>query len=352
MKGIIIMIIVSMFMPTLFWNQSLGLTYRVTAYHFVFLYYFILLKYNVTEKEILSVLIFYGIVYALLWLVALSYVPIPVFSDDEEIREDRGTFRIIIASFDIIMLLYFWALANLKKRTKILLSIIIIVPCIVFTVTNLTRAIWAAVILVSLYMVFAKTKLSTKIISLVAVVAMFPVLISVFSRFAQNNEVLSTITEMTEMQLTEMSDMNEDNSETRLVEYRIGFTDYERNPVTFLVGSGRAHIFSDFGRYEQNLRNTYKFDRSDAGYPAIFVTYGLIGLLIFLGLFLKIIRDKNDKASPYKMYLIVIIAINLMQDATTWYGIATSIAIYLMEKNRLSSLEKKKSVIAQPHAII
>lgn len=341
LKGIICIILFSMLMAFIFWGQSMLLTYRATVYQFAFLYYFILLKFKVTPKEIVSILLFFCVIYVILWGIAIINAPFPVFSEEEELDNTRGSFRIIINSLDIILLLYCYSLVWIRQKRHLSLSVAALIICVLFLFASLTRSIMASVFVVTCLFLLLKTSKIAKFVIIALLFISYPLI----SSWIENNDTINAISQMNESQF---SDFSEDNSSTRIPEYRIGFLEYKRNPITFIFGSGRAHGNSGYGQYEKQLRDRYNFDRSDAGYPSIFVSYGLVGLLLFLGLFFKVFKDKSGGGlNQYKMYIIVIAAINILQDATTWYAIATCIAIYMLERERVSSSFSRESSIKE-----
>lgn len=344
MKGIIFLILVSMLMAFIFWGQSMLLTYRATVYQFVFLYYFILLKFKVTHKDIITLLFFFSALYVLLWFIALLNAPFPVFSEEEEIDDTRGAFRLIINSLDIILLLYCYSLVWIRQKNHMFLSLVVLLICALLIFSSLTRSIMFSVIVVTALFLIFKARRRSQFLIILLLVFTYPAINS----WLEKNDTFNAISQINEAQLDNLSD---DNSSTRIPEYKIGFFEYKRNPITFLLGSGRAHGSSSFGKYEEGLRNRYNFDRSDAGYPAIFVTYGLVGLFIFIGLFIKVFFDKTGGGglNQYKMYIIIIAAVNVLQDATAWYAIATCMAVYMLEKERLLKLTSRVSPPKEDH---
>jgi len=323
-------------MAFIFWGQSMLLTYRATVYQFVFLYYFILLKFKVTPKEIVTIIFVFSAIYVLLWSISLLNAPSPVFSEEEEIDDSRGAFRLIINSLDIILLLYCYSLVWIRQKKHSFLSLVALLICALFIFSSLTRSIMFAVIVVTALFLIFKARRRTQLLILLLLLFTYPAI----NTWLENNDTYNAISEINESQLSDF-----DNSSTRTPEYRVGFLEFKRNPITIIFGSGMAHGNSEYGKYIQSLHDKYYFDRSDAGYPAIFVTYGLVGLFLFIGLFVKAFFDKSNGGglNQYKMYIIIIAAINVLQDATSWYAIATCIAVYMLEKDRLLKIVSYKS---------
>lgn len=341
LKAIIVLMMLSLLTPSLFWGQSLLLTYRVSAWNFVFLYYFLLLKLRVSSEEINKLLFLFFGIYIFLWIIARINAPTPIFSEDEEISNARGTFRIIIDSFDIVCLLYFYSLTRIwkshnktsisKSRINVKMFIITLLSFF-FIISNITRTVLVMIMTLTLVFLFSHITLLKKIGILLTVVILYHLLSVKVSDYIERNAILSSIVELTKYQL---SNPTIENSSLRLIEYKIGFMDYPQNLITFLIGNGLPHPYSEYGKYEQSLIDKFKFNRSDAGYPAIFVTYGIIGLILFVSLFVKVFRQRTSKNFiSYKYYVILIASINFLQDATTWYAVATSMAIYMLEMDR------------------
>lgn len=342
MKGIICIILVSMLMAFIFWGQSMLLTYRATVYQFVFLYYFILVKFKVTQKEITTIILIFSALYSLLWIIALLNAPFPVFSEDEEIDDTRGAFRLIINSLDIIILLYCYSLVWIRQKKHPGFALVALLICALLILSSLTRSIMFSVIVVTSLFLLFKARRRTQVLLVLLLLFTYPAINS----WLENNDTYNSISELNESQLSDF-----ENSSTRAPEYRIGFLEFKRNPITFVLGSGMAHGNSSYGKYVQNLHDRFYFDRSDAGYPAIFVTYGLVGLFLFIGLFIKAFFDKSDGGglNQYKMYIIIIAAVNVLQDATSWYAIATCMAVYMLEKERLLKLTSRVSPPKEDH---
>ena len=335
-KFYIILVILSMLMAFLFWGQSLSQSYRATSWNFVFLFYFVLLKYQPSAKEIFIIVMIFSSIYIVLWIISLLNAPIPLFAgDDKELNDSRGVFRIIINSYDIVCLGYFCCLSKIRNGRFNLFWMIVTFFFFVMVVLGLTRLIIAASILITLVYLYIKMTWRGKVLSVLCALLFLLSFSSVFPFVAGKNDsgIASSMIELTDGQL---DDISEDNSNWRIIEYKIGFWEYPRNIITYILGSGIPHPESSYGKFEESLKKLKKFNRSDAGYPAILISFGLTGLTLIIAMFIKASRQKTlEEADPYKLFVIFIAIINVMQDAICSFGVAIAISLYILEQDRI-----------------
>lgn len=336
MKYFVILLLVSMIMAYIFWGQGISLSFRSTSWYFVFLYYFVLLRYKPSGAEIFRLVTVFSIIYVLLWTISLLNAPVPLFASDDELNDSRGVFRIIIRSYDIICLGYFCCLCKLHNKTISPFWIAITALFLIMVILGLTRMIIAATILITFVYLFKRMGIAGKVISTITVIIVMFSFSSVLDYVAERDKsgIVSSMIDVTDSQL---ADVNEENSNWRIIEYKMGIWEYPRNIVTYVFGSGIPHPESSYGKYEASLVSNKSFNRSDAGYPALLISFGLLGLLLFIALFIKAGRQKTlEDAVPYKLFIIFIAIINIMQDAIGFFGVSIAISLYMLEKDRIS----------------
>jgi hypothetical protein len=203
---------------------------------------------------------------------------------------------------------------------------------------GLTRLIIAATILITFVYLFKRMGVAGKVILTIIVILVMSSFSSVLGFVAERDKsgIVSSMIDVTDSQLT---DVDEDNSNWRIIEYKMGIWEYPRNIVTYVLGSGIPHPESSYGKFEKSLVSNMNFNRSDAGYPALLISFGLLGLLLFISLFIKAGRQKTFKdAAPYKLFIVFIAIINIMQDAIGFFGISIAISLYMLEKDRISHI--------------
>lgn len=324
---LILIIFISIINALLFWNQSPDLTYRAGISSFVVIYYFLLKKLNVTENEIIKLILILAIVHVLLWFYALSKVPNVVFGDLDYLQADRGFFRITqLNGLDIVCLLYFIVLSKLiGSRTynkNILFWTSVTILLFVFIFLSLSRIIVFGILILTLYYILRKKTI---------LFFVFTALLIWGSDFLMRNEIIYNFFSMTQNQITEGSENN-----LRIIEYA-GFSKYYPwNVFTTIFGHGSPHIESSYGQHEEMLKYIYSFHRSDAGYVYLITTFGISGVLIYLLLGIKVFMHKNAQSIiPFKLFILFLFFISLTRNGFVEFGIGLAISIYILEKNRL-----------------
>ena len=315
---VVVFFIISILMAAFYWEQSPILTYRAGAAPLVVLYYFVLKRMRVTEKELIRIIFTFATIYTFLWLYAVSQAPRVVFGNLEEMQDDRGFYRILqLRSLDTVCLLFFTALVRyLSNAFKTKWLVVGVVSFIVIFLA-LSRMFIFSVLLVSVFFILRRK------ISLAFIIGILLTL--GFEKLSQN-EIVSNMTEMTNSQLQENEESN-----LRLTEYRNVFTAYPFHIGTTLFGNGAAHIQSDYGKYDDKLKWNMGFNRSDAGYVGIYTTYGLSMLILLFILLFHVYRVKVPmEYQPYRLFIFFLYIDNLTSFSFWGYGVSFTIALYAL----------------------
>ena len=323
-----LVVLFSMFNAGLFWNQSLVLTFRAGYSVFVLLYFYLLYRFELSFELGERLILFFSTVYFLLWLYAVSQAPAVVFGNLDVIRDDRGFARINqLNSIDLVYLAYFISLVKLStssttKKTVWWGVLIVSFALIVYT---LSRMVILATLLITLVYIFRRKPFYL----LLAVL-----FVSFFYGYIINNPVVASLIELTQDEVESGS-----KSALRVVEYT-QFGDYYPFRIsTFLFGNGAPHVASSYGVYEESLKASFRFNRSDAGYIGMYVTYGISSIVLLILLLMKVIKQKVSlQAMPFKLFVIFLFIINI----TSWEffscGIGFVISLYFLDIDRNRSL--------------
>ena len=316
--------ILSILMAYLFWGQNIVLGYRATASLLAIIFYFYLLKTSPSLHRIETFIWVFAVVYIILWLYGISSAPTIVFGDPEDILDSRGVFRLSLPSRASIIVAFFLAL-NKYELTHKKKYIILFVLFFIFIVLQVTRQIILWSFLIGLYYLLRNNK---RVWLYLFCVGLLLVL------FANNitiseDSVIGKLLSTTESQINNQKSGEED---IRIREYRFFLSDFSKNTITNIFGNGMPHFNSDYGNYYENtVQNNYKFYMSDVGYAQMFVVTGLVGLLLYLFLFLKVVREKVPSTIMFaKLFIIYQLFANI---AASWYAhdvIYICISIYLL----------------------
>ncbi|HCT9758124.1 TPA: hypothetical protein OUD47_005320, partial [Klebsiella pneumoniae] len=114
---------------------------------------------------------------------------------------------------------------------------------------------------------------------------------------------------MVNLTLDQLTSQKSGDDNVRLLEYNYFLTNYSKNMITDIFGNGIPHFQSSYGLKEISIREQFSYFMSDVGYAAIFVRFGVIGLLLYLFVFVKAAFQKVDKQYIYAKLFIIYLAI-------------------------------------------
>lgn len=316
----IVVIFLSILNAFVFWGQSPDLTFRSGVSIFVLLSYYYFEKKNPSQENLERVVFLLAIIYYLLWLYALSQAPRVVFGNLESLQDDRGYYRILqLAGLDTVVFVYFWCLSRVSfySGTKRFIVFATIVVCAIAIFMSLTRMVILAAIAITIFYIVRKKSIVFIIVSLVAVI--------VASDYILSNDIVVSLLDLT-------SDVS--MSDQRAPEYTMAFKLYPFHISTALFGNGSEHIASSYGQMEAYLKSAYAFNRSDAGFVSIYVTYGIVGVILLLGILWKVIKQKVSNRNYYlKLMIYFIFLVNLTAYHFSDYGFTLALSLYLLARD-------------------
>lgn len=334
--------LLSMIMSFLFWNQSMILSYRATAQSLFFIIFFYFCKIKVDVHSLEKIIIIFGWLYIILWLYAFSRAPEVIFGWSEEgfLSDDlsRGMVRVNFTGRLSLILGYFYYLNKcfIDRNPKYKIFTIIF---FIFLVLQLTRQLilWAGV--VTIIFMFMKAKKLVMILAILFVALYVGVSIIEFS----DNRLIGAMVNVTNEQISGDLYQGED---PRITDYKYMFNDWSRNTITDIFGNGLPHYDSNYGIYEERLKQRGIY-LSDVGYPSMYVILGIIGLALYIIIYIKGSFAKLPKELNYvNMFMLFLIPANI---AARWYmgadtQLGLAICIYLIytyrKEPKLLNLER------------
>lgn len=340
-RDIIIITILSIFSAYIFWDQSIVSGYRATAVELTFIFYFYLYKRKPSIRSLETYIFIFAILYCVLWLYTMSKFPEPAFGFNkaEETTEDlsRGMIRINFVGRISLVFAYFLSLNRAymqKKKTYFVIAAIFFI----FIVMQVTRQIIAWSALVTIIYVFQRNR---KLLISGIVIFAFLSFFGTSIKFNQNS-VIGTMVTLTEDQ---MKNSQHGDENIRITEYKYFFTEWSRNFITDIIGNGMPHRSSTYGKYYSTLQEQQRLYLSDVGYGQIYVVTGLVGLFLYITLFIRCCFLRMPDHLMYtKMFMLFLLFANV---AASWYSgpdcqIAMCISIYLMTVYAQPKVEKQK----------
>lgn len=316
----LLVVLISIFNAYVYWDQSPDLTFRSGVSIFVFVSYYYFQKNNLQKNVLETTIFILAGIYLVLWLYALSQAPTVVFGNLEAVQDDRGYYRILqLAGLDTVVFLYFYSITHISMLTgwKKILSGLTIAVCAVAIFLTLTRIVIIAVF--ALTILFIVRKKSIWVILTTLVIAF------IGSHYIFSSEIVDSL-----FNLTNESSM----SDLRAPEYQMAFELYPFHIGTFLFGNGSEHIASAYGQMEAHLKSAYAFNRSDAGFIGVYVTYGVIGLVLLLSILLQVMRYRVSDDNYYlKLVVYFIFFVNITAYHFSDYGFTLMASLYLLSIN-------------------
>lgn len=325
---------ITFFVSILYYNQNVSNIARFLL-PLSFIPYFYIIRNRVSLDTVEKVLCLFGILYLICWLYQTSQLPDIVFGEREAVMGERGFYRFYIATKEHFPFLIFYFLALYNRCKK---NLFLILALFVFCITILHVArqmiVWSG-LLAMIYFLYTNGK-KIKTILVFSVIAFWG-----FSFFTENFTVVNDLIEMTENSKDGIN--SADSNNIRFKAMKSFISDFNLNPITFLFGNGFAENGSllDF-RYKLFSNKGYFID--DVGFIGLFVTQGLLTLLLYIKLLFDVLfkYDVQDKYVYLKFYIAYLVMSYLGSHALTSNIIFAVLAIYII---KVSSINKRTEMI-------
>lgn len=350
MRYLLIATAIGAIMSMILWDQTFFEAYISLVDRnrggWVILFFFFLKSARITTEELKKFIWINLLIYILVYFYALYSLPMPTLwnqiSDDEvNIDDSRGLIRISVANRGVLPLALFLAINswNTTKEKKYLIISFIVVILIFMLVTR--QIIFFSLLCGLYYLVMHKKRMWLYLI----VFACILYLGSSQIKFSDDS-IVGNLVNLTERQVRGDFQQSYKGEDIRVTDYKYFFTKYNNNPLAVMFGNGNPGGDSRLYQYENKLRTQYGIFRSDVGYARVFVTFGLIGLIVFIILHIRAIKQKvSPRFQWVRIYMIYMLFANI---SASWYftdGIWYSIAIYILAYYSKINQSKKDNEI-------
>ena len=290
---LIIGILVSMFMASMFHPQDIGSSFITTLPCILgFLSFYVLMRLNIPKSTIENLIWRFCFIGMLIYIVNIATFPNMIFAEHkDEYDFSRGSLRIGIVFFDFIVLFFFYSINQwlVYKKKKYVFLIILTGTYILLSLTR--QSIFLSGVLAIIFL-FKKFSLPKKFLLII-------VSILLFGYVLPHIPLYKTLTEMTKDEMAE-SRAGEEN--IRIRAWRFYTYQNQTNILTPFLGNGIPSMGrSEWGNQfratiskEQGGNACYAADVGWAGffwYFGLFATLGLLSLMFYAILKPK----KNDK---------------------------------------------------------
>lgn len=220
----------------------------------------------------------------------------------------------------------------MKSYKWIILSVI----SYIFIILNLTRQTIALTLLIAgLFLVWKKKWLRYTVV----VLALFALTLQNINLNIDDSSIIGSLINVTTTQVEEQG-----VEDVRIRAFEAFLFDFHQNIAEVLFGSGYMHMDSEYGKCEiQNFASRGYF-KADVGYAGTYVTFGIIGLIIFIALFYKAVKLKNVYLYNFaQLYIYYILLANIASWSFRSSCIEISICLYLLAICSMSSNQNRSS---------
>lgn len=320
-------VVVSLVISIVYWNASpyyaiqsqcspVGLLYMVV--------YFALQKWNVSSKTVQRVLIALSVIYLLCWGYSLYKMPEMVFGVDRddnygEITE-RGFYRLFIpGNVSAVLSFYFLGIFLYQKKKWGLYAAF---GMLIIVILHVGRQMIAWTIVISAIMAFMHYK--KKMWHLIVACA-FGYIGLMF--IAEKIPAVSAMMEMSKEQGENM----DDDIRTEASLYFL--FDYPHNIVTSLFGNGTPVHNSELS-HKDDVAKSKGYYQTDVGFFAMFCNYGIIAVVLFGLLLVRVAKMRVEPEYNYlKYYFFYAYGTYLMSQSLTSSIFTVMMAYYVVEKS-------------------
>ena len=334
-KNILYVFLISSAMALVFHDQGLVMSYRSGISFAFIIFYFYLIRRKFTIREIQYMVAFYGTLWVLLWLIAQYNAPVRLFGDpDAAINEQRGISRFLIPGDCFLYMFYFLMLTKwLNNNKKIFFLCVIALFTIIFL--QVTRQTIIVTLIVTIYYLYKKKKYWY-----LSVLSLFLAFV-VYNTDIHDNTMLAKMLYLSKEQ---MQDMRMEQEGTRTYSYIYFMSEMPNEYLTMIFGNGFPHTESECGKSFIELKD-YGIYLSDVGYPAVFVIFGILGLVVFAKLLYYILSHSFSEQVHYAvLFLLYILICNFMSFVINVSMAAICVSLYLLYLSNNESKDKLVSV--------
>ena len=284
-----------------------------------YLMYFLLHHLKIPLKTIEKIIVIYGVVHFVLYLVQFFMFPTIIF--DAYILKDRGTVRIYLAGGDYLMLCFFMAAMAYFKTNRIKYLIMVLLAYSIFVLLGGRQTMIILAFVFILFLLTSKKVRSRLVISALVALCVFLVLYL----FKDIFNALHT---------QSIRNLAEGGQYVRLRAMRFFLTDFFISPLAYVFGNGAPNGDSSYGNEIMSYIRSQGYYLGDIGLIGNYAMYGMFFLVGVLGICIKAIRIKIQDDIKYIRYAFIAISISLITGggfANPDFICFTMIVLYMLD---------------------
>lgn len=305
---ILVMFAFSIFIPFIFWNQSIYYTFRTMGMLFPLCFYFLFIKFKISSKQLAKSIVILAILYSIAELIGLSSYPNNIIGYSDYLTEDvgessleqRGIIRLSVPGADFIVFTIFLVLTKFKHQKK---YYVFLIPLFVLLLMRGTRTPFLVTsIFTVLYIIHTiRKKILVSIICLIVFLSYQSIYNQILNSDSDN--IVVKYAQLTENQ------MSSGEEDIRITMTKFFFTEFNNNPIKDIIGNGVPSV-GKYGDQIAYLGKNRGLCITDVLPTNIFLYFGVVGLVLYSLLLIKVIRTKvSDDCLFSKLMVLYMFAI-------------------------------------------
>lgn len=302
------MICLSPIMAGIFHGQDI-VSSVIAALPSIFAYgwFFILLKFELDERKILTVMAVGCLLAIPVYLMNARVFPGAAFGELPN-GGSRGIPRIAVAFIELFPLLLFYAI-NRWTLSRRWWWFGVMAICIVMIVVSVIRQIIFVSALLAVVFLFKAMNWKQRFAILLPIVAAAAII-------APRLSIFQAIDDLNELQ----SDQNESTEDIRIQAWRFYIYEYNPNIATMILGNGVPSLDkTQYGIEYSTATNASKCYEADVGWAGFFYDFGLIATVALFMVMWKTLLHRKPPDRQYINYWILFIMITAVASGPILY---------------------------------
>lgn len=320
----LIAMLLSMIPAYLYRNQSIFSSIIGYKNFYVFFLYFILFKYEVSQKQVLGLSIFFFFITLLIFIIDYYTFPNTYFSWRSEVRRDA--FTILFKGQGFTLLGTFFFLALFLRTAKFYYCIFYALGFCFLNFFNASRMMTFSLIVGTFFILIYYRKTVKKYF-------LYTVPILVVGLAAGIYYLQSYILGLFLLTL----DQRNSGYSIRYEAIKFFTNKFQPNVITKIVGNGYPNSSGTYQDSFTAAQYYYGFFTSDIGLIGFWTYFGILGVISWLLIFKKIFfwktDDNNVFIKPYFIYLLITVTSGYAI-FDPGYMLSTVFCLFLFDKNK------------------
>lgn len=294
--ALIILPFISIIPAYILHNQSFGDSFVTTFIHLIYVFFFLLVYWNVDEKKILKICLIIGIIYCIIEIIQQFTYPHFWFGNNDESEKDvssrNGMLRFGIWGSEFAVLLFMYSYEKCLTNKKILYPIIAFLLALTGIYLISTRQILvAAIICCFLGLLFTK-KIKFSYFLFLIIIGYF----------------IYSYSELLFRDYIEKTNSEDWSLEARLLAYKFYGIEYNKDSLlAFIFGNGMNRLRTPYGQEIYRMENLFGeglgLYRVDIGYVGMYSWFGIIYVLTVMYFFYYVWKERKYIDLYLKLYV-------------------------------------------------